>query len=83
MTPDRLHRDTVGRLANKVRVEGGVTSAVRNISLLSHFLRQRFCELPSGNSKCHLNTAWPLTSYVPYWHYLVRCHFGTTEHLTS
>ncbi len=23
MTPDRLHSDTVGRVANKVRVEGG------------------------------------------------------------
>ncbi len=25
----------------------------------------------------------PLTSYVPYWHYLVRCHLGTSRPLTS
>ncbi len=42
MTPDRSHSDTVGRVANKVRVEGGLTSSVQNIALLTHFLRQRF-----------------------------------------
>ncbi len=35
MTRDRLHSDPVGRVAKKVRVEGG-------IALLTHFLRQRF-----------------------------------------
>ncbi len=39
MTPDRSHSDTVVRVANKVRVEGGL---FRNIVLLTHFLRQRF-----------------------------------------
>ncbi len=38
------HSDTVGRVANKVRVEGPstLTSTVQNISLLTHFLRQKF-----------------------------------------
>ncbi len=45
MAPDRLHSDTAGRVANKVRVKGGegpLTSTFRNIALLTHFLRQRF-----------------------------------------
>ncbi len=47
MTPNRSHSDTVGRVANRVRVEGGeapstLTSTFRNIALLTHFLRQRF-----------------------------------------
>ncbi len=47
MTPDRSRSDTVGRVANKVRVEGGfahstLTSTFGNITLLTHFLRQRF-----------------------------------------
>ncbi len=47
MTPDRSHSDTVGHVANKVRVEGAnppstPTSTFRNIALPTHFLRQRF-----------------------------------------
>ncbi len=47
MTPDRSHSDTVGHVANKVRVEGGwppstLTSTFQNIALLTHFLSQRF-----------------------------------------
>ncbi len=46
MTPDRSHSDTVGRVANKVRVEEVEApfnpSTFRNIALLTHFLRQRF-----------------------------------------
>ncbi len=30
------------------------------------------------NGKCHCVIIWPLTSYIPYWHYVVRCHLGTT-----
>ncbi len=40
LPPDRSHSDTVGRVANKVRVEGGF----RNISLLTHVLSQRFLQ---------------------------------------
>ncbi len=47
MTLDRSHSDTIGRVANKVRVEGGnppssLTSMFRRIALLTQFLRQRF-----------------------------------------
>ncbi len=53
MTPDRSHSDTVGRVANKVRVEGGEApfnpSTFRNIALLTHFLCPRdFSSLPLG-----------------------------------
>ncbi len=47
MTPDRSHSDTVERVANKVRVEGGeppstLTSTFRNVAFLAHSLRQTF-----------------------------------------
>ncbi len=49
MTPDRSHSDTVGRVANKVRVEWGahptLTSTFRNIPLLTLFLRQIFSSI--------------------------------------
>ncbi len=54
MIPDRSHSDTVGRVANKVKVEGGKApfnpSTFRNIALLAHFQRQRFFFLSLNRS---------------------------------
>ncbi len=57
MTLDRPHSDTVGRVANKVKPPSTLTSTFRNISLLTHFLRQRFliCSFKEIPFTCRFN----------------------------